>query len=146
MKKSRKIFYILMLFLSGLLGFCLSFFFHKSSPQNTLILMPPPDVQITQTTHTPYTFVNQIRGDPDAGRKIFKEFCISCHAQEPIIDIQAPRIGDKKAWEARRRMGMKALLKITISGVGAMPARGGCFECSDDQLQKAIEYILQKSS
>lgn len=145
MKRSKIFFYSLILFLSGLMGLGLSLFFHQSTPQTPLILTPPPDVPITQTTHTPYTFVNQIKGDPDAGRKIFKEFCISCHAQEPIIDIPAPHIGDKKAWQLRRRMGMKTLLKITINGIGAMPARGGCFECSDDQLQKAIEYILSNS-
>jgi len=38
---------------------------------------------------------------------------------------------------------MDTLLKMTIQGVGAMPARGGCFECSDGQLKEAIIYMLK---
>lgn len=141
----RKFFINSILLLSGIIGFCLSFFFHQPSSENNLVLTPPVDVQITQTTHTPYSFVNQIRNDPDAGRKIFKEFCTSCHGKEPIIDVPAPRIGDKKAWKVRKNGGMKMLLKMTTEGVGAMPARGGCFECSDNQLEEAIKYILKNS-
>lgn len=142
MKKSiyTTIFIILLLVASGLLGFVFSLYVHKSVPEPE-----SPAVETIQTFHYPALFVKQLKGDPDAGRKIFKEFCAACHDKNPLIDVPAPRIGDKKAWKTRRQFGINTLLKITNNGVGAMPARGGCFECSDEQLRETIQYILNNS-
>ncbi len=129
--------------LSGVLGFVFSYYKHSALPKPTGVT---GDVQLIETYHFPALFVKQLAGDPAAGRKIFKQFCTSCHGNPPLIDIKAPRIGDKKAWDIRRRMGMPALMKITTMGVGAMPARGGCFECSDEQLQETIRYILKQET
>lgn len=138
MKKS-----IIVIFLfSGIAGISFSLYMHreKYSPLND------PDVPIMQTAHYPALFVKQLQGDPEAGKKIFREYCSTCHGKEPVIDIQAPRINDKKAWKKRKKLGISTLLKKTIEGAKAMPARGGCFECSDDQLRETIRYILKKSS
>lgn len=129
----QKILILLLLFSSGFLGILFSLYTHQTSSEA---------IQTIQTFHYPALFVKQLAGDPQAGKKIFKEFCAACHSQQPRIDIKAPHIGDKNAWEIRRKWGVDNLLKITIEGVGAMPARGGCFECSDEQLKQAIEYIL----
>lgn len=136
MNLRHKIAMVLLFMLSGILGFTLSWYQHKNR-------VPP--IQTIQTFHYPALFVKQLAGDPDAGRKIFNEFCSACHAKEPAIDIHAPRIGDKQAWDARRKLGMTILLQLTIKGVGAMPARGGCFECSDKDLEQAINYLLEQS-
>lgn len=139
----NKLLIVLVLFVSGLLGFLFSLYHHSESVIPPIEL--PADSQVIQTFHYPAIFVKQLQGDPDAGRKIFKEFCAACHAEDPQIDIRAPHIGDKKIWGGLRQLGVPALLKITINGAGAMPARGGCFECSDDQLEMAIRYILDQS-
>lgn len=133
---------ILAFIVSGVLGLVLSLYIHKDQE---VVISTPNNVPITSTYHSPFSFVKQLKGDPDAGRKIFIEFCASCHAKEPIIDIKAPRIGDKKLWSALKQLGMPTLVKLTSKGVKAMPARGGCFECSDKQLQEAIQYILDHS-
>jgi len=128
---------IAILGLSGIVGFCLSIYQHRSPvPQHYTI-------QTRQTVHYPAFFVKQLKDGPDAGRKIFNEFCAACHSKEPVIDVNAPRIGDKKAWDSRRKMGMDRLLQITIKGIGAMPARGGCFECNDAALKQAVQYLLK---
>ena len=62
-----------------------------------------------------------------------------------MIDLRVPRIGDQKAWRALRAQGVSVLLNMTVKGLGAMPARGGCFECSDEQLGETIQYILDQS-
>lgn len=129
---------VLTLLLSGALGFALSWYFHPAAQSMA-------DVKTIETFHYPSLFVNQLRGDSRAGEKIFKEFCGACHAKQPTIDVHAPRVGDKEMWQIRRQMGMDMLLKITVDGVGAMPARGGCFECNDQQLRETIRYILKKS-
>lgn len=136
-KQAFKIISILLLAISGLLGFVLSLYVH-----GTRI---PQEPQVIQTFHYPATFVKQLHGDSKAGEKIFKEFCGACHNKKPVIDIHAPRIGDKKIWQGLQQVGMSTLLNITIKGAGAMPARGGCFECSDEQLRSAIQYILDES-
>lgn len=96
------------------------------------------------TVHYPNLFVQQIKHDPDAGRKIFKEFCAACHAKNPIIQVHAPPIGDP-SWAAKHRYTPSRLLQKTLKGEGAMPARGGCFECSEAQLKQAIDYIVNQS-
>jgi len=137
----KTLFFIFIFCLSGLLGFLLSLHLH-----NPAIPIPSPsDVQTIQTYHYPATFVKQLVGDPLAGEKIFKEFCSACHANPPAIPVHAPLIGDKEAWKYRSRLGVDGLLKITINGAGAMPARGGCFECSDEQLRETVQYILNNS-
>lgn len=139
--RTQHVFIVLLFICSGLLGFLLSLYLHR----NTNTMAQSANVRIMQTFHYPATFIKQLAGDPDAGRKIFNEFCSVCHSQQPSVDIQAPRIGDKKIWQGMHTLGMPALLKITINGKGGMPARGGCFECSDEQLRETIQYILQKS-
>lgn len=140
-KPNLTIFIIFILALSGLSGLGLSLYVHGRTPPTP----NPSDIQMLQTFHTPLSFVKQIANDPNAGEKIFKEYCGSCHSQKPIIDVDAPRIGDKKTWQMMRSKGMPTLLSITIKGKKAMPSRGGCFECSDKQLQEAIQYILDQS-
>ena len=136
MIKHQKLFIVILLTLSGLCGLILSLYHH---------LHQPPPVPIIQTFHYPATFINQLKGDPQAGEKIFKEFCRTCHDKKPLIDIKAPHIGDKHFWRSFKNGGTAILLKMTIKGVGAMPARGGCFECSDEQLRETIQYILDNS-
>ncbi len=121
--------------LSGLLGFSLSLYVHGK-------FNGPVHLARLQEFHFPATLVKQLEKDPKAGEKIFKEYYTSCHGKKPIIPIPAPLIGDKKAWN---NADPAALLKTTIEGKGAMPARGGCFECSDKQIQQAIQYILNNS-
>lgn len=140
MKNFGKIFLIVfLLLLSGFLGFLFSWYMHKDKQEVT----EQSDVQTVQTFHFPALFVQQLKNDPEAGKKIYKEFCVACHAKNPVIDVNAPAVGDLKAWKQRRKMGEKQLLEFTIHGTGAMPARGGCFECSDEQLRETIKYMLQ---
>ena len=133
----NKLFIIILFALSGALGFLLSWHQHREIEKD--------EIQIVKTVHYPAVFAQQLIGDPDAGRKIYKEFCASCHAAEPIIDAKAPLISDKKEWKKRRKKGMNALMKVTLEGKNAMPARGGCFECSDEQLRQAVQYIVNQS-
>ncbi len=138
MSRFIKYLYFLIFILGGLAGFITSYYQHKDDFSRL-------GFETEYKFHSPVTFVQQLKGDPDAGRKIFIEFCSACHGKIPTIDLPAPRIGDKRIWQAYKKIGLPELLKMTINGKGAMPARGGCFECSDDQLREAINYILTQS-
>jgi cytochrome c5 len=130
---------ILLLFVSGICGLIISLYIHydKNAGQDD-------DIQSVQVFHFPNLFVQQLKNDPDAGKKIFKAYCVSCHVQNPVIAVQAPRRGIAKDWKRWEKTSDAILLERTIRGQGAMPARGGCFECSDEQLRQTIQYILRR--
>ena len=70
---------------------------------------------------------------------------MSCNACHGTGAAGAPMLGDAGAWEARMEKGMEALMSNVINGVGAMPARGICMTCSDDDLQAIVNYMLAQN-
>ena len=93
-------------------------------------------------THNPQQFLQSIKGKPQEGEHIAAHYCLTCHAKNPLISIGAPPIADKNAWEIRLKQEFKTIFEHCDEGFGAMPARGGCFECSDEQLILAIVALL----
>ena len=77
-----------------------------------------------------------------AGEEIYERACFSCHAAGLS---GAPKLGDVEAWAPRIAKGDALLLKTTIDGVGAMPPRGVCLDCSDEDLAAAIDYMVSES-
>ena len=96
--------------------------------------------------HHPLAFVNQIKNTANEGQQVVKHYCATCHAKHPLIFLGAPRIGVMDDWQLRLRQGFPTLFDHTAAGYHAMPARGGCFECSDKQLKLAIAALLEKTS
>ncbi len=78
---------------------------------------------------------------PDAGQKRYEASCALCHAGGLA---GAPKFGDKAAWAPRVSKGIDTLLKSVINGLNAMPPRGGCTNCSDEELKMAVQYMLNK--
>lgn len=77
--------------------------------------------------------------DP-AGEKLFNAVCATCHTAGVA---GAPKVGSKEDWEPYIETGMDSMLEKSISGVGAMPPRGGS-NASDDELKAAIEYMISQ--
>ena len=73
------------------------------------------------------------------GKKIYDTKCFMCHTAGVA---NAPKLGDKAAWEPRIATGMDAMLAVAIKGKGAMPPKGTCMDCSDDDLKAAIQYMV----
>ena len=63
--------------------------------------------------------------------------CNACHGSGVL---GAPKIGDAAAWKTRAdaKGGLDGLLKSAIAGINAMPPKGTCADCSDDELKGAI--------
>ena len=93
-------------------------------------------------THHPQDFLAEIQGKPDEGKQVVQHFCANCHAVKPLIQLGAPRMGQKEDWLVRLNQGLAILFKHTAEGYRAMPPRGGCFECRDEQLKMAIQAML----
>ncbi len=70
---------------------------------------------------------------------------MSCNACHGTGAAGAPMLGDAGVWGARMEKGMDALMSNVINGVGAMPARGICMTCSDDDLQAIVDYMLAQN-
>lgn len=100
--------------------------------------------QTNAETHKPQEFLKSISGSKNEGEQIYNHFCVNCHAEKPIIPLGAPRRGNQEEWKWRLKQGMDMMFKHTDEGLNAMPARGGCFECTDKQLMMAIEFMLKK--
>jgi cytochrome c5 len=80
---------------------------------------------------------------PHPGEAIYQNYCFSCHT--PGLS-GSPKTGDKEAWAPRIAKGPDLLLASTIEGIPpAMPPRGMCFDCSDEDLAAAISYMVEKS-
>ncbi|UUD63017.1 c-type cytochrome [Pseudomonas seleniipraecipitans] len=71
---------------------------------------------------------------------IVARHCTACHT--PGL-LGAPKIGDSAAWKARadEQGGMDGILAKAIEGINAMPPKGTCGDCSDDELRAAIEKM-----
>lgn len=101
-------------------------------------------LNVMAKSHHPQAFLKKISGKPHEGEAIVQHFCINCHAEKPLISLGAPRIGVEADWKPRLSQGLPILLQHTAEGFNAMPARGGCFECSDEQLKLAVSAMLAK--
>jgi cytochrome c5 len=97
-------------------------------------------------SHHPQEFLQSIQGSANEGEQIYTHFCVNCHAKKPIIPVGAPRIGEDNEWSDRLKKDISVVLKNTNEGINAMPPRGGCFECTDNQLILAILFMVPKLS
>ncbi|MES2819132.1 MAG: c-type cytochrome [Pseudomonadota bacterium] len=79
-------------------------------------------------------------GAPRSGSDIVAKHCGACHNAGVL---GAPVAGETAAWKARAdaRGGLDAILKTAISGINAMPPKGTCGDCSDDELLSAIKQM-----
>lgn len=74
-----------------------------------------------------------------SGKAIYDSSCFICHA----AGIGgAPKFQNVEEWAPRIAKGQDALWESTINGLNAMPARGTCMDCSDDELRAGMDYIL----
>lgn len=71
---------------------------------------------------------------------IIAKHCNACHS---IGLLNAPKIGDTAAWKERadQQGGLDGLLAKAIVGLNAMPAKGTCGDCTDDELKSAIQKM-----
>ncbi len=96
--------------------------------------------------HQPARFLEEIKGRPNEGAEIVDHFCAICHGDPPQIQVGAPRMHVSDDWKPRLKQGFSTLFKHVNEGIGVMPPRGGCFECSDAQLVLAIKSIVGKNN
>ncbi len=76
-----------------------------------------------------------------SGEEVYNAACMACHSAGVM---GAPVMGDKSQWSARITQGKETLYQHSINGFNAMPAKGGCASCSDDDIKAAVDFMVAK--
>jgi len=79
---------------------------------------------------------------PRSGSEVYGAVCMACHTTGAA---GAPVIGDASAWAPRIDQGLETLFSHSINGFNAMPAKGGCASCPDEEIKAAVEYLVAES-
>lgn len=74
------------------------------------------------------------------GQKVYERFCVVCH-RDGLVG--APKFHDEQAWKSRLSgRTLEELVASAMKGLNAMPAKGTCYECNEDDIKSAVEYML----
>ena len=93
-------------------------------------LKNPPQAQRKQATSL------------ELGESIYQAHCASCHDSG---QSGAPIIGDFATWQPLLHKNIDTLITNTVNGIGAMPTKGGCEQCSGAEIIAAVKYLAQES-
>ena len=72
------------------------------------------------------------------GEAIYNKACQVCHSMGVA---GAPKVHNEAEWAPRLAKGTDALLASVKTGLNAMPPGGMCTDCTDDDYNKAIEFM-----
>ena len=83
-------------------------------------------------------------GGPRSGEEVYNAACMACHATGAG---GAPLYGDVAAWADRIAKGTDVLHDSGVNGVAGtgMIAKGGCMNCSDEEVVAAVDYMIAGS-
>ena len=76
---------------------------------------------------------------PRTAEQVYQVACFACHGTGAL---DAPKKGDA-AWKPRLEQGFEVLKKHAIEGIRAMPPRGACADCTDDEIGDAIKFMIE---
>ena len=83
-----------------------------------------------------------VASGPREASDIYQTSCFGCHGTGAL---GAPKYGDAAAWADRATKGVDTLISNAIVGINAMPPRGTCGACSDDEIAETVQYMLDNS-
>ncbi len=88
--------------------------------------------------------VSNHSGIARSGKTVYQYRCKGCHGKNTQ---GAPMPGDIVQWQRRKAKGMPLLMQHTVSGFGYfMPPKGGCRNCTDNELRAAIDYMMKQTT
>jgi cytochrome c5 len=78
---------------------------------------------------------------PKAPQDVYNTYCQACHTTGAN---NSPIFGNAEAWAPRIEKGLDALYTSAINGFnnGAMPPRGTCVDCTDDELKATVDHMV----
>ena len=99
---------------------------------------------ITFTSVANETQLAQLTDGFNAQQK-YMASCFACHSTGAA---GAPKVGAGMSaeWEPRLEKGLDAVVQNAINGINTMPAKGLCFDCTDEDLRAIVEYMIDSSN
>ena len=79
---------------------------------------------------------------PKSGKEVFGGFCTTCHGAGVM---GAPKYGNAADWAPRAAKGIETLYTHALNGFNAMPPKGMCGACSEDEVKAAVDYMVEGS-
>jgi len=85
-----------------------------------------------------------VSSEPRSGEVVYQAACVACHSSGVG---GAPKVGDTVAWADRIAKGVDVLYESGVNGVPgtAMMVKGGCMDCSDEEFNAAVDYMVAGS-
>jgi cytochrome c5 len=80
-----------------------------------------------------------VASGPKSGADVYKTACTTCHTTGLM---GAPKTGTAD-WEPRVAKGMDTLYLHAVKGFNAMPPKGMCATCTDEELHAAVDYMIK---
>jgi len=83
-------------------------------------------------------------GGARSGEDVYNAACMACHMTGAA---GAPKLGDIAAWTDRIAKGTDVLHDSGVNGLAGtgMIAKGGCMNCSDEEVIAAVDYMIDNS-
>ncbi|MDV6328226.1 cytochrome c5 family protein [Idiomarina sp. Sol25] len=78
---------------------------------------------------------------PRSGQQVYDKYCTACHTSGVM---GAPKMNNAADWQPRLDQGMETVLKHAVEGFNAMPPKGTCSDCSEEEIQAAIDYMTEE--
>lgn len=79
---------------------------------------------------------------PKSGKAVFDGFCTTCHTAGLM---GAPKYGTAADWAPRIAKGKDTLYTHALAGFNAMPPKGMCAACTDDEIKAGVDYMIDHS-
>lgn len=80
------------------------------------------------------------------GETTFKNECASCHTGGFKGWVSgSPEIGVKADWVEFFKKSTLEMTQATIKGTEGMDPKGGCKNCTDEEIEQAVEYIVTQT-
>lgn len=77
---------------------------------------------------------------PLTSEQLYKKNCAFCHDSGAA---GAPKYGDASGWSAHLAKGHDVLKEHALKGFKAMPAKGLCPQCTDEETLASLDYLLK---
>lgn len=91
------------------------------------------------TTITDFRALEKLMPKDEALAEKYKRSCYLCHINP---DAKAPLVSDESAWNKLiNEKGIPTLLKHINEGYKAMPAKGQCADCTDEDYEVLIDFM-----
>ncbi|WP_058462396.1 c-type cytochrome [Legionella adelaidensis] len=90
------------------------------------------------TAQTPPQENTQASAPKESGQEIYEKYCGTCHGTGIA---GAPKFRVEEDWKSRLAKGQETLLKNAINGINAMPPKGTCAECTEEEIKNAVLYM-----